>query len=263
MNRISVITICFNNLNELIETCRSVDVQTAPPYEHLIIDGSSDSDIKNYLKQNTQPSYRKWICERDNGISDAFNKGILHAKGGIIHLLNSGDSYYDIEAIQIVAGYFNADNSLMWTHGRYAQHRGDIDIISGSTFEKRLLWKGMRQVAHPTMFIKKEVYNRHGLYNIDFKVAMDYDLLVRIRNEKFVFIPKPIAYFAAGGASSTQFTKGLAEVKKSYRQHIGYSFKQILWQIRQKALNYFMQTTAGKKWFQWKNRGRKTATRLM
>jgi glycosyltransferase involved in cell wall biosynthesis len=256
MNTISVITICFNNLNELIETCRSVDEQTALPYEHLIIDGSSNSEIKNYLEQNAQPPYRRWICERDNGIADAFNKGILHVKGDIIHLLNSGDSYYDKEAIQIVTDYFKADNSLMWSHAQYVQHRGDIDIISGLPFDKNQLWKGMRQVAHPTMFIKKGVYDRHGLYNTDLKVAMDYDLLVRIRNEKFFFIPKPLSCFAAGGASSTQFTKGLEEVKKSYRQYIGYSFKQTLWQLRQKVLHYFMQTTSGKRWFQWKNRGR-------
>ncbi len=259
MNTITVITICFNNLNELVETCRSVDEQTVLPYEHLIIDGSSGGDIKNYLEQNTQPLYRRWICERDNGIADAFNKGILRAKGDIIHLLNSGDTYYTKDAVKTVADCFAADSSLMWSHAQYVQHRGAIDIISGLAFEKRLLWKGMRQVAHPTMFIKREVYNRHGLYNTDFKVAMDYDFLVQIRNEKFIFIPKPLSCFAAGGASSTQFTKGLEEVKKSYRQHIGYSFKQTLWQARQKALHHFMQTTTGKKWFQWKNRNKRTA----
>jgi glycosyltransferase involved in cell wall biosynthesis len=257
MNTISVITICFNNLNELIETCRSVDEQTVLPFEHLIIDGSTSTDIKNYLEQNPQPVFRKWICEKDNGIADAFNKGILRAKGDIIHLLNSGDTFYDKDAIQIVTDYFKADNSLMWSHAEYVQYRGDIDIISGLPFNKKLLWKGMRQVAHPTMFIKKEVYDRHGHYNTDFKVAMDYDLLVRIRNEKFFFIPKPLFCFAAGGASSTQFSTGLREVKKSYNRNIGYSFKQALWQLRQKALNYFMLTPFGKKWFRWKNSGKK------
>jgi GT2 family glycosyltransferase len=262
MNTISVITICFNNLNELIETCRSVDGQTVLPNEHLIIDGSLNSDIKNHLEQNAQPPYRRWICERDNGIADAFNKGILYAKGDIIHLLNSGDTYYDKDALKIVTDYFIADDLLMWSHAQYVQHRGDIDIISGLSFDKKLLWKGMRQVAHPTMFIKKEVYDRHGLYNTGLKVAMDYDLLVRIRNEKFIFIPKPLSCFAAGGASSTQFTAGLREVKKSYTRYIGYSLKQTLWQLRQRALHYFMQTSAGKKWFQWKNRGEKVVKDL-
>ena len=76
MNRISIITICFNNLDDLKATCASVDGQTVHPYEHIIIDGSTKSDIKEFLENNPQPSYRKWLCERDKGISDAFNKGI-------------------------------------------------------------------------------------------------------------------------------------------------------------------------------------------
>ena len=81
MNRISVITICFNNLEDVISTCQSVDIQVEKPFEHLIIDGSTSPAIKNYLETNTQPAYRRWISEKDDGISDAFNKGVLNASG--------------------------------------------------------------------------------------------------------------------------------------------------------------------------------------
>ena len=73
---ISIITICYNNLQELLTTLASVDRQSVTPYEHWIIDGSSDNEIKNYLQINIQPTYRKWISEKDNGIADAFNKGL-------------------------------------------------------------------------------------------------------------------------------------------------------------------------------------------
>lgn len=254
---LSVITICFNNLADLIRTCQSVNKQSQYPDEHLIIDGSSNEEILNWLQTNSQPAYRKWIHERDKGIADAFNKGIQNANCSITHLLNSGDFYYDTDTIKIVMDLFSKDGSLMWCHSQYIQHRGNIDIVSGVPFDKDQLWKGMRAIAHPTMFIKKEVYNRHGLYNIELKIAMDYDMLVRLRNEKFAYIERPFVYFAPGGASNTQFSKGLNEVKISHQKYIGPDFRQTLWQLRQKVLHYFIQTGMGKKWFRWKNKNNK------
>lgn len=255
---LSVITICFNNLPELIKTCESVDAQTISPTEHLIIDGSSNEEILTWLLKNPQPAYRHWIHERDKGISDAFNKGVTHAKGDITHLLNSGDTYYITDAISIVLEHFKNDPQLMWTNSRYIQHRGDTDVTSGLPFEKEKLWKGMRTVAHPSMFIKKEVYDRHGMYDMDLKIAMDYDMLVRMRDEKNVFIDKALVYFAPGGASNVHFEKGLDEVRKIHSKYIGESTKLSFWQARQKLLHYFMQTPVGKKWFQAKNKKYKT-----
>lgn len=254
---ISVITICFNNLADLIKTCQSVDAQSQSPDEHLIIDGSSNEEVLNWLQSNQQPAYRRWVHERDKGIADAFNKGIQNARFNLTQLLNSGDIYYDVNAIKIVSGYFSNDPELSWCHSQYVQHRGNMDVVSGVPFDKTQLWKGMRAVAHPSMFIKKEVYERHGYYDTSKKIAMDYDMLVRMRDEKSVYIEKPLVYFAPGGASNVQPSKGLKEVKESHQKYIGYSFKQTCWQLRQKALHYFMQTSIGKIWFQWKNRKNK------
>ena len=158
---LSVITICYNNLAELISTCQSVDKQTIKPDEHLIINGSSNKEIEDWLEKNPQPSYRKAFHEPDNGISDAFNKGIEKSKGEITHLLNSGDRYADDKAIETVLSVFKQDPELGWVHGKYIQHRGNMDVISGVPFDAQQLWKGMRTVAHPTMFIKKAVYLKH------------------------------------------------------------------------------------------------------
>ena len=65
MNLVTVITICFNNLDDVINTCRSVDMQEQKPFEHLIIDGSTTTAIKDYLTNTRQPFYRRWICERE------------------------------------------------------------------------------------------------------------------------------------------------------------------------------------------------------
>lgn len=254
---ISIVTICFNNLPELIETCKSVDKQTIKPDEHLVIDGSINEEIVSWLLQTPQPAYRRWMHERDKGISDAFNKGIINSKSEIIHLLNSGDKYVNEKSIEKVLDSFERDSNIMWTHAKYIQHRGEIDVISGLPFEKDTLWKGMRTVAHPTMFIKKDIYNKYGLYNTSYRVGMDYDMLIRIRNEKFEFIPSPLIYFAPGGASQSQFRTGLKEVREIYQKNIGYSFKQTLWQFRQQLLHMFMQTGLGKRWFRQKNKKNK------
>lgn len=250
---LSIVTISFNNLAELTETCKSVDMQSVLPDEHWIIDGSSNNEILYWLTNNLQPPYRKWIHERDKGISDAMNKGINLSKTTVIHLLHAGDKYYDANAIEQVIKHFDTDNTLIWTHGLYFQHRGNIDVVSGAPFEKDKLWKGMRTVSHPTMFIKKEVYERCGMFKPDYKIAMDYDLLIRIRNEKFKFIPEPLIYFSPGGVSTTQFNKGLTEVKEIYTSYFGRSYKLEFWQLRQKALSYFMSTKIGKVWFALKN----------
>ena len=206
--QLSVITICFNNLQDLIFTCKSVDEQSVAPFEHLIIDGSTNKEILQWLESNRQPGYRRWIHERDQGISDAFNKGIRNANGNLTHLLNSGDGYKGKHSIEKVVAQFDKDPTLMWLHSLYIQHRGNMDVVSGVPFDKNKLWRGMRTVAHPSMFIKKEVYDRHGMYNTSFKIAMDYDMLVRIRDEKNIFIPETLVYFAPGGASNVQFKKG-------------------------------------------------------
>ena len=251
---LSVITICFNNLEELQQTCSSIDKQSILPDEHLIIDGSTGNDIIHWLEETPQPPYRKWIHERDKGIADAFNKGVQRATSSVLHILNSGDQYYSSDAIKIMMAHFESDPVLMWAHSKYVQHRGSIDVISGAPFNPSLLWKGMRTVAHPTMFVKASLYKKHGVFNIDYKIAMDYDFLVRIRDEKFYFTPQPLIFFAPGGASNLHFKKGLAEVRKSYQKYIGKDFKLPLWQLRQQTLAAVMETSLGKYLFKIKNR---------
>lgn len=254
-NSVSVVTICFNNLQELQYTCASVDAQLQQPDEHLIIDGSSNSEILAWLQQTHHPVYRRWMHERDNGISDAMNKGIRNSKGSVVHILHAGDRYYSTDALRIGREEFDNDPKLMWLHSLYVQVRGGVEVITGAPFNKQLLWKGMRTVAHPTMFVRKKLYDKHGMFDTEYKVAMDYDLLVRIRNEKFKFIPQPLIYFLPGGTSDIHFQKGLEEVRRSYNTYIGRSSKLKVWQFRQKLLEKLMHTRIGKVLFKMKNTG--------
>ena len=256
-NSITVVTICYNNLDELIDTCKSVDKQTRTPDEHLIINGSNTPFITNYMKNNSHPSYRRWIDLPNVHISGSFNYGIENAKSEIINLLNSGDEYFGEEAIETAFNEFKNDPSLMWTHGKYVQFRGGTWVSTGKKLDPSLIYRGMMTIGHPTMFVKKEVYNRHGLFDTEKRIAMDYDLVIRIIKEKFRFIDYPFVKFYPGGVSSTKQAEGMEEVRDSYHKYRGKSIKQDLWITRSNLLNKFTNTGIGKFFFQLKNRKNK------
>ena len=253
MNGISVITISFNNLSDVQRTCASVDAQTQHPQEHWIINGSTDTAIADWLTQTPQPAYRKWLNERDRGIADAFNKGIALATGSVTHLLNSGDIYAEKDVIATIATFFQTHTQVQWVSGNIQLIRAGEKVVIGKPFEKSKLYRGMRSVSHPTWFVKKEVYGRVGGYKSDYKIAMDYDMLCRLGNEWYQYIPKTIAIFDDTGVSSTQYLRSLEENKKVYESYFGYSLPFELWQWRLKLLHYLLQSGLG----QWLYRVKK------
>lgn len=245
MFSISIITICYNNLQELIETCNSVDMQSRKPFEHLIVDGSTNIQIKDYLEQHPQPLYRKWINERDNGISDAFNKGILNTGGDIIVMLNSGDAFFDTHSIEIATKKFEENPSLQWLHGKYKIFRGNIWVIIGKPFERKKLYRGMRSICHQSMFVKRRLYNKYGLYNTAERIAMDYDFLCRIADEPFSFLEHPLVIFQPSGVSGVNYLESLRHARGIYEKYFGRSIILSLWQMRLRILFYLLKSPIG------------------
>ena len=243
--KISIITICYNNPEELKLTCQLADRQTVLPFEHWIIDGSTAPDIKNYLETTAQPAYRKWICERDNGIADAFNKGVLRSTGEICNMLNAADYYFDDTVLKMVSEAFEAHSEISWLHGKYQLQRGGQWVVIGKPFEKEKLYRGMRSLSHQSMFIKRELHDRYGLYDTTLRNAMDYDFVCRIAAEPVLFIEKPLVVFAPGGTTDTNYLKAMDEGKKVYRKHFGNSLKLILWQWRLKLLYALISSPVG------------------
>ena len=254
MNGISVITICFNNLADLQKTCQSVDKQTRQPEEHWIINGSTTDEIAKWLEQTPQPVYRKWINERDKGIADAFNKGINKATMDITHLLNSGDIYGGDDILKTVQAFFQSHPSVQWISGNIQLIRGGEQVVVGKAFEKSKLYRGMRSISHPTWFVKREVYQRVGGYSSDYKIAMDYDMMCRLADEPYLYLPKTIAIFDDTGISSLQYLRSLEESKKVYTSHFGTSLKLVLWQWRLIILHHLLQSSFGQWLFRLKKK---------
>jgi len=246
MCKISVVTICFNNLEDLKRTCRSVDEQSEYPYEHWIIDGSQTNDISDWLGSTPQPFYRKWICEPDKGIADAFNKGIQRSTGDTVQLLNAADEYAADDVLAVVAKTFDQDTSFQWLTGKIYMTRVGSKVLVGKAFDPKKLYRGMRSVSHPTWFVQRKVYDELGDYDLRYKIAMDYDMMCRLKNYKSVFLDFPLVDFDDSGISTNNYLAALKETKRVYQTHFGYSFKMKLWQMRLRLLHWLQKTPFGK-----------------
>jgi hypothetical protein len=124
--------------------------------------------------------------------------------------------------------------------------RGGESVIIGKPFEKKKLYRGMRSTFHPTMFVKKELFEKYGVFDTSLKIAMDYDFLLRIADEKFLFLNFPLVSFDPGGVSNTKYLDSLKEGRQCYEKYHGKSFKLWIWQLRLKFLYYLLQSPAGK-----------------
>lgn len=258
--RISIVTICRDNPVALMETCASVDEQRHPAFEHIIIDGSTGPDIRKWLKEIPQPSYRTSVSEPDEGISDAFNKGVGRATGDLVQFLNAGDRLHDPSVLSQVVEVFARDPSLQWMHGSLRMMRGGLWVIIGKPFEPERLYRGMRSTFHPTMYVRRELFQRHGVFDKRLKIAMDYDFLCRIAKERNTYLDKPLVVFEPEGVSDLRYLDGLEEMQLAYGRHFGFSVRQRAWKWRQVLLFRLLRSGLGRRIYAlkvrlgWENR---------
>lgn len=212
--KISVITICFNSAKTIENTIKSVLNQNYDNLEYIIVDGgSTDGTIDIIKKYDSQISF--WISEPDKGISDAFNKGIAVATGEIIGIVNSDDQYLP-GALSAVARNYEKNIDV---------YRGSILIHDDIKNEEYTYQPSMKfgvipinvNVCHLPTFIAKRAYEKYGSYDINFKIAMDLDLLRRFYRKGAVFkkIDKVLGKFNVGGVSTQNgFEEGVKERKQ-------------------------------------------------
>lgn len=230
---VSVITVVYNRVKTLEQTIKSVVNQTYPNIEYIIIDGgSTDGSVAIIKEYEDKLTY--WISEKDNGIYDAMNKGLLHAKGTLISILNS-DDWYEPDAVEKIINTYNSNAHIDIFHGllRFIGHDNNPDLIAGHY--NNFLDRGM--IEHPTCFIKSSLYQKVGKFNTNYKSAADYDWMLRANaaEARFLLIPQIITNFRRGGISDSQ--RGFQEellIKKSYR--LITSFKYSYWKLYSKFL---------------------------
>ena len=222
--KISIITVCYNSAKHLEQCIKSVLDQDYPNLEYLVIDGgSTDGTIDIISKYRDKIAY--FGSESDNGISDAFNKGIKAATGDIIGIINS-DDFMMPNALQKISEYYEDDIDV---------YRGYCLIWDEKLDSKRKLYPNERFsvppfgaiICHESSFISRKRYEKLGGYKVDFKYAMDLDLFVRMYRDSLLksrIVDVCVITFRTGGASSSAAAKIESERKRLVLENGGNLF---------------------------------------
>ena len=217
--KISVITVTFNSAATVRDTIESVLKQTYPDTEYLIVDGASKDNTIDVVKE-LEPKFGgrlHYISEPDKGIYDAMNKGIKMATGDVVGILNSDDFFTSNDVIARVADAFAQVNDIDAVYG-------DIHFVKDENLQKCTRYyssKGFRpwllrfgfMPAHPSFYCKKSVFEKYGLYDLQYRTSSDFEMMVRLLGKykiKAKYLPMDFVTMRAGGES----TAGLASKKK-------------------------------------------------
>jgi len=204
---VSIITVVFNGAKTIGNTIESVMSQTYDNLEHIIIDGGSTDGTIEIIKKY-EKYIAKWISEKDKGIYDAMNKGIKLASGGIIGILNSDDFYASENIIEKIVETFNQTNTdAVYGDLEYVDFKDTSKIIrywKSSEFKPGSFKKGWHP-PHPSLYIKKEIYEKYGNFDTNMKVSADFELMLRFFETFGIsvqYIPQVIVKMRLGGVSN-------------------------------------------------------------
>ena len=179
--KVSIITVCFNQQKNISETIESVLSQNYNNIEYILVDGSS-SDGSLEIINDYSSNIDCLISEPDNGIYNAINKGLLKVTGDIVGLLHAGDLFYDNNVISNVVNCFKqGDCDLIYGHSVvYTEDRKKIIRKNVSPKYKDNLMKFGWFPSHQSIYLKSSVFDQCGDYNEDYKIAADYEFLLRV-----------------------------------------------------------------------------------
>jgi len=227
MYRISIITVVKNNAQTIKDAIDSVLSQTYQNIEYIVVDGASTDGTVDIV-QSYGDKIDKFISEPDNGLYDAMNKGIKLATGDIVGILNSDDFYIAEHVIEKVVKEFQ-EKGVDSVYGDLVYvDASDTDKIvrywESKPYKKGLFYKGWHP-PHPTFFVRNEIYKKYGLFNLDFKIAADYEIMLRYLVKYEIscsYIPEVIVSMRTGGTSNKNLTniiKANIECYKAWRKN--------------------------------------------
>lgn len=213
--RISIITITYNSAKTIRDTVESILNQTYTDIEYILVDGLSKDNTVDIVKEY-EPKFNgrlRLISEPDKGIYDAMNKGICMATGDVIGIVNSDDFYIGNDIIQKVATTFIEKNVDSLYTDLFLVDNLDINkIIRNCTyreFKKGLFYKGWHP-PHPSFFVKREIYEKYGDFDLSYKIAADYDFMLRVLEKNSItttYLPIHSIKMRNGGVSTGSFER--------------------------------------------------------
>ena len=223
--KVSIVTVAYNSSATLEDTIKSVLAQSYADIEYIIVDGDSKDNTRDII-QRFEPQFGKrlkWISEKDNGIYDAMNKGIQMATGDVVGILNSDDYFTSSDVIEKMVGAFE-DSSLDAVYGdvhfiRDGQPDKCIRYYSSKSFSTMWLRFGFMP-AHPSFYCRRSVYEKVGLYKIDYQIGSDYEMMVRlfmVHKIRAKYLPIDFVTMRTGGASTKNVKSRLQLIEDDVR----------------------------------------------
>lgn len=208
--KVSIITPCLNSAKTIRQTIESVLYQTYTNIEYIIVDGMSTDGTIDIIREYV-PLFHgrmRYISEKDNGIYDAMNKGIKLSKGKLIGIINS-DDFYDHSAVEnIVSNMSHSEYQVIYGYCRIIDCGHAVNLIKYKHQQLRQM-----MISHPTCFVTRKTYQKFGMFLTGFKLASDYELMLRLYDSgkvTFIQLKKVIANFRLGGKGSN-FKKSRTE----------------------------------------------------
>ena len=204
--KISIITATYNSARTLRDTLESVRNQDYPEIEHILVDGASTDNTLEIIR--SFPHVAHCISEKDKGLYDAINKGIRKASGDVIGILNSDDFFPNNQVLSKIANAFMQYN-VDAVYGDIAFVKPEnltriVRLYSSRRFNTEKFAYGYMP-AHPSFYAKKSCYDKYGDYQTDYKIAADYELLMRFMHRNGIshkYISEIIVYMRTGGVSN-------------------------------------------------------------
>lgn len=223
--KFSLITVAYNSSKTISDTIQSVLNQTYNDIEYVIVDGNSTDNTLEIVK-SYETEFRgrmRWICEPDMGLYDAMNKGIKMATGDIVGIINSDDFYHKNDIIKQVADAFIDKNvQVVFGDVRFVKNEElnkTVRYYSSKWFRPSLFRFGFMP-AHPTFFTYKSNFDSFGYYKTDYKIAADYELLIRFlysRKLLYKYIPVDFMKMRIGGKSTASFMSNIISNREIVR----------------------------------------------
>lgn len=224
--RISIITATYNSASTVADTFESVLKQTYKDIDYFVIDGGSSDRTLDIIKEY-QPKFggrMHYISEKDRGIYDAMNKGICRCTGDVVGILNSDDYFTSDDVLQNVAQTFSSNETIDAVYG-------DIHFINDNNPDKIVRYYSSKMFrpfwlrfgfmpAHPSFYVKRKIYQEYGDYSLDYKIAADYDMMVRLFYKHKIhakYIKKDFVTMRTGGMSTKNVRNRLLITKEDVK----------------------------------------------
>jgi glycosyltransferase involved in cell wall biosynthesis len=214
---VSVITVVFNGAAHLARTIRAVAEQSYPNIEHIVVDGASTDGSVDIIRAN-DGTIAYWISEPDNGIYDAMNKGIglVSDPESYIIFANSDDRLHSPTAIADAIAAGNGEDLI---YGKMMLGDGKISAVVGHSVSSDDLAR--QTICHPSTFVRRSVFDRVGKFDTSYRVAADYDHIVRCFQKPVTtrFVDVIVSDMSMGGMSEANFMESCRERKAVVRRH--------------------------------------------